>query len=75
MKWNLIWNIFLYRLFIIEQLINYPSLCYFCEIVGHFVFYPPKNPHMNIQSKQILCGQFGPYTRPWYKNILVRNLF
>ena len=33
-------------------MINYHSLCYFCEIVGHFRFYPPKNPPMIIQSKQ-----------------------
>ena len=39
-----------------KLMINYHSLCYFCEIVSHFGFYPPKNPPMNIQSKQILCG-------------------
>ena len=42
--------------FVNKLLINYHSLCYFCEIVGHFGFYPPKNPPINIQSKQILCG-------------------
>ena len=36
--------------------INYHYLCYFCEIVSHFVFYPPKNPPMDIQSEQIVCG-------------------
>ena len=30
---------------------NYHTVCYLCEIVGHFEFYPPKNPPMNIQSK------------------------
>ena len=39
-----------------KLMINYYSLCYFCEIAGHFGFYPPKNLSMNIQSKQILCG-------------------
>ena len=38
-------------------MINYHSLCYFCEIVGHFEFYPPKIPPMNIQYKQIVCGK------------------
>ena len=42
--------------FVNKLMINYHSLCFFCEIVGHFGFYPPKNPPMNIQSKQILCG-------------------
>ena len=42
--------------FVNKLIINYHSLGYFCEIVGHFGFYPPKNPPMNIQSKQILCG-------------------
>ena len=36
-------------------MINYHSLCYFCDIVGHFGFYPPKNPPMNIQSKYFVC--------------------
>ena len=39
-----------------KLMINYHFLCYFCEIFGHLGFYPPKNPPMNIQSKQILCG-------------------
>ena len=38
-----------------KLMLNYHSLCYFCEIFGHFRFYPPKNPPMNIESKQILC--------------------
>ena len=42
--------------FVNKLMINYHSLCYFCEIVGHFGFYPPENPSMNIQGKQILCG-------------------
>ena len=42
--------------FVSKLMINYHSLCYFCEIVGHFGFYPPKNPPMNIQSKQTSCG-------------------
>ena len=46
----------LISIFVNKLMINYDSLCYFCEIVGHFGFYPPKNPPMNIQSKQILCG-------------------
>ena len=42
--------------FVNKLMINYHSLCYFCEIVGHFGFYSPKKHPMNIQSKQILCG-------------------
>ena len=42
--------------FVSKLVINYHSLCYFCEMSGHFGFYPPKSPPMNIQSKQILCG-------------------
>ena len=49
--------VFFCRLIIVKQLTTLESLCYFCEKVGHFGFYPPKNPPiMNIQSKQILCG-------------------
>ena len=46
-----------------KLMINYHSLCYFCEIFGHFGFHPLKNPPMNIQSKQIVCGQSRPYTK------------
>ena len=60
--------------FLNKLMIKDHPLCYFCEIVGHFGFYLPKNPPMKIQSKQIMCD-CRPYTRQWYKNILVRNLF
>ena len=36
-----------------KLMINYHAPCYFCEIEGHFGFHPPKNPPMNIQSKQM----------------------
>ena len=34
-------------------MINYHPLCYFCERVGHYGFYPAKNPPMNIQSEKL----------------------
>ena len=40
----------LFSTFVNKMMINYHSLCYFCEIVSHFGFYPPKKPPMNIQS-------------------------
>ena len=61
--------------FVKNMMINFHSLCYFCEIIAHFGFYPPKNPPMNIQSKQILCGLSRRYTRAWYKKKFVRILF
>ena len=39
--------------FVNKLMIYYHSLIFFCEIVCHFGFYPPKNPPIIIQSKQI----------------------